>query len=156
MSRDPEEDTEKGEARTGGSEPVAEEALTLQAELGQTLVEAMEACDREGRLAEDDYAQIGHLLDEDLRESIDRKFVQLNGVPMVVEEMINRIFALKDEVRERRAQFESATDPGRRAVLELWYISLIQEKNLLILKTILRVRENLAAFARLRQRMTSI
>jgi hypothetical protein len=135
---------------------IAAEAAALQNELDKAMLDALLELERQSSRLRDLYDDQSPFLDDDLIDSIRRGFARMESDQEDIGEAIGDIIALKDRIKRRKREIDEATDETRRALLESLLISDLLEKNLLILKTLIKAREALALIERLRRRLTTI
>jgi uncharacterized membrane protein YccC len=135
---------------------IAAEAAALQDELDKAMLDALLELERQSSRLRDLYDDQSPFLDDDLIDSIRRGFARMESDQEDIGEAIGDIIALKDRIKRRKREIDEATDETRRALLESLFISDLLEKNLLILKTLIKAREALALIERLWRRLTTI
>lgn len=131
---------------------VEDQALELQGEMDRTLLQLLIEIDRRSRRVSDDFLALMHVFDEDTVQAIYRELSLADATAIIIEGNIERILSLKVRIQTRETEIRNAPDDTTRKLLEALRLSDILDKNLLILETILALREEITEIDRIERK----
>lgn len=141
------------DAKQRAEETVTDQAIALQGEMDLTMLELLIEVDRKTNRVAEDFLALLHVFYEDTVQAILEELSGADATAIIIQGQVERILSLKGRIEARKNEIRNAPDDLTRALLEGQQLSDILDKNLLILQTILALREALAELDRIARKM---
>lgn len=141
------------DAKQRAEETVTDQAIALQGEMDLTMLELLIEVDSKTNRVAEDFLALMHVFYEDTVQAILEELSGADATAIIIQGQVERILSLKGRLEARKNEIRNAPDDLTRALLEGQQLSDILDKNLLILQTILALREALAELDRIARKM---